>query len=147
MRRRKHAKKRSTHRRRRKIGAIEGGVLMGAVGVIAGAVAAQQLSKYVSKAIPSTMDSKVSGIISGAAPIALGLFMPKLIKSNLGKNLGTGMIAGGGLQLVKSAVPSLAGIGMNYYANKQAPSIAGYQTGTQGNYIAGIAALQEMENC
>jgi hypothetical protein len=151
-------KKRITHHKRKhSMGAVEGGV-MGFVGVIAGAVAAQFLGKAIDKALPATMEDKTKKLIDGAAPIALGLFMPKIIKSNLGKNLGTGMIAAGGLKLVQSQVPKLAGMaGMDYYANKPVAKIAGYQTGSgnymagfqtpQGNYIAGFAAAESMEKC
>jgi hypothetical protein len=146
MARRRHTKtKRKTSRRRSRVGAIKAGGIMGAVTIIAGAVAASQVSKLIAKAIPATMSAKTSGLISGAAPIVLGLFLPKIIKSDVGKNLGTGMIAAGGLNLVKSTIPSLAGVGGDYYMNKPAPSISGYQTSTAGNYLAGIAALEEME--
>lgn len=156
-RRKKHAKKRVSRRRRHSMGAVKGGI-MTAVGVIAGAVAAQALGKAINKALPASVSDKAKSLIDGAAPIALGMFMPKLIKSDLGKNLGTGMIAAGGLKLVQSQIPALGRMaGMDYYANKPVAKIAGYQTGSgnfiagyqtpQGNYIAGIAALQEMEKC
>jgi len=147
MARRKHHTKKRHHSRRRRMSGIKTGGIMGAVAIIAGAVAASQVSKLVAKAIPSTMSAQTSGLISGAAPIALGIFMPKLIKSDIGKGLGQGMIAAGGLSLVKSTIPSLAGIGANYYSNKPAPAISGYQTSTSGNYLAGIAAIEEMERC
>lgn len=149
-RRKHHAKKKVTHRRRsHRMSGVKGGI-MSAVTVIAGAVAAQLLSKSVDKMIPATTAAGTRSLIDGAAPIALGLILPRFIKSELGKNLGTGMIAVGGLKLVSSQVSALAGMGalpsMNPYANKQAPAIAGYKTGS-GNYIAGIAGVEEMENC
>jgi hypothetical protein len=139
------------------MGAAKGGI-MSAVGVIAGAVAAQFVSKAIDKALPASYDAKTKNLIDGAAPLVVGYFLPKFIKSDLGKNLGTGMIAVGGLKLIQSQAPKLAGMaGMNYYANKPVAKIAGYQTGSgnfmagyqtpQGNYIAGIAAMEEMEKC
>jgi len=157
-RRKARMKKRVTRRRRHSMGAAKGGI-MSAVGVIAGAVAAQFVSKAINKALPATYEDKTKKLIDGAAPLVVGYFLPKFIKSDLGKNLGTGMIAVGGLKLVQSqAGSSLAGMmGMNYYANKPVAKIAGYQTGSgnfmagyqtpQGNYIAGIAAMEEMEKC
>jgi len=97
-RRKKHAKK-TTHRRRsHRMGGIKDGV-MSAVGIIGGAVAAQFLAKQIDKMLPATMASKTKTLIDGAAPIALGLILPRFLKSDLGKNLGSGMIAVGGLKL------------------------------------------------
>jgi hypothetical protein len=158
-RRKSRMKKRVTHRRRKhSMGSVKGGV-MAAVGVIAGAVAAQFVSKAIDKALPATMEDKTKKLIDGAAPLVVGLFLPKVIKTDLGKNLGAGMIAVGGLKLVQSqAGKSLAGMmGMDYYANKPVAKIAGYQTSSgnymsgfqtpSGNYIAGFAAAESMEKC
>jgi len=150
-----HAKRKVHHRRRHSMSGVKGGI-MSAVTVIAGAVAAQALGKFVDKMLPATTSAGTKTLIDGAAPIALGLILPKVIKSDLGKNLGTGMIAVGGLKLAQSALPTLAGIGaMDFYANKPVAKIAGYQTAQgnymagystgSGNYIAGIAALEQME--
>lgn len=150
-----HAKRKVSHRRRHSMSGVKGGI-MSAVTVIAGAVAAQALGKFVDKMLPATTSAGTKTLIDGAAPIALGLILPKVIKSDLGKNLGTGMIAVGGLKLAQSALPTLSGIGaMDFYANKPVAKIAGYQTATgnymagyatgSGNYIAGIAALEQME--
>jgi hypothetical protein len=156
-RRKSRMKKRVTRRRRHSMGAAKGGI-MSAVGVIAGAVAAQFVSKAIDKGLPATMEDKTKKLIDGAAPLVVGLFLPKVIKSELGKNLGTGMIAVGGLKLIQSQVPKLGAMaGMDYYANKPVAKIAGYQTGSgnymagfqtaQGNYIAGFAAAESMEKC
>lgn len=156
-RRKHHAKRKVSRRRKHSMGAVKGGI-MSTVGVIAGAVAAQALGKFVDKVLPATMSSKTKTLIDGAAPIALGLVLPKVIKSELGKNLGTGMIAVGGLKLAQSQISALSGVGaVNYYANKPVANIAGYQTGSgnfvagyqtsPGNYLAGIAAMEQMEKC
>lgn len=162
-RRKKHAKK-TTHRRRsHRMSGVKDGV-MSAVGIIGGAVAAQFLAKQIDKMLPATMSSGTKTLIDGAAPIALGLILPRFLKSDLGKNLGSGMIAVGGLKLAQSQISALSGMSMdNYnYGNMPVASIAGYQTqtggnyiagvggyqtSTAGNYIAGIAALTEMEKC
>jgi hypothetical protein len=91
----KHHKKPVHHRRRRMggIGAVKGSA-MTAVYAVAGAAAAQLLTKV----LPSTLDAR----ISAAAPVAIGLFLPKLIKGDAGKGIATGMIAVGGLKLVQS---------------------------------------------
>jgi hypothetical protein len=149
-RRKSHAKKHHTKRRRKMSGIGSKGGIMSALTIIAGAVAGQALSKVVDKANTFTTSTTTKGYINSAAPIVAGILLPKLIKSELGKNLGTGMIAAGGLKLVTTAMPTLAGVGAmpyNVYANKPAPAIAGYTSSNPSTYIAGIAALQEMENC
>lgn len=95
MARRKHHKK-ATHKRRHRrhaMGAI-GSQASSAVYAIAGAAAAQLLGKV----LPLTLDDK----IKAAAPVAVGLFLPKFVKGAAGQGLATGMIAVGGLKLVQS---------------------------------------------
>jgi hypothetical protein len=96
MARRKHHHKKATHRRKHRrhgMGAI-GSQASSAIYAIAGAAAAQLLTKV----IPATMNDK----IKAAAPVAVGLFLPKFVKGAAGQGLATGMIAVGGLKLVQS---------------------------------------------
>lgn len=116
-RRKKHIKKTHSKRRKsRKMGAIGKGGITGALFTIVGGVAA----RFVSTTINGTsLSESYKSYVAAAAPIALGLFLPKLIKSEIGKNLGTGMIAVGGLELVQST-GVLAGI-------TDFPVISGYK--------------------
>jgi len=99
-RRKKTTKKRTTRRRSKRIGAvgIKGG-LSSALFTIAGGVAA----RFVSNTINGTsLSDSYKKYVASAVPIAVGLFLPKFIKSDIGKSLGNGMIAVGGLGLVQS---------------------------------------------
>lgn len=102
-RRRKHTKKH--HRRRRsRMSGVPKGALMSSVGVIAGAI----VGRLVAKKVLPNVDEK----IKNAGVIAIGaLLMPKVIKSDLGRSLGTGMVAAGGLGLAGSFLPAIAGTG------------------------------------
>ena len=95
-RRKAHHKKKTVHHRRRRMSGVGsmGSTASTAMYAVAGAAAAQLLSKV----LPSSLDSK----IQAAAPVALGLFLPKFIKGEAGKGLAAGMIAVGGLKLVQS---------------------------------------------
>ena len=98
-RRRKHRK--SSHRRthRRKMG-DPGGMLMDAVGVIAGAVAGRLVAK---KLLPNVNEN-----IKNAGVVILGAaVMPRLVKGDWGKTIGAGMIAAGGTGLVGSFIPAI----------------------------------------
>jgi hypothetical protein len=100
-RRKKHTKKRITHRRRSKrMGAMSmKGGLSTALFTIVGGVAA----RFVSNTINGTsLNDSYKKYVASVAPIAVGLFLPKFIKSDMGKALGNGMIAVGGLGLVQS---------------------------------------------
>jgi len=100
-RRKKHTKKHTTHHRRSKrMGAMSmKGGLSTALFTIVGGVAA----RFVSNTINGTsLDASYKGYIASAAPIAVGLFLPKFIKTPVGAALGNGMIAVGGLGLVQS---------------------------------------------
>ncbi len=95
-----HAKKHTSRRRSRRMGAagIKGG-LSNALFTIVGGVAA----RFVSNTINGTsLDKSYKGYVASAAPIAVGLFLPKFIKTPMGTALGNGMIAVGGLGLVQS---------------------------------------------
>jgi hypothetical protein len=90
----KRRKKRTSSRRRSRVGAVPGG-LMDIVTITAGAVAGGLLS---SKLLPN-LDDK----IKSAGLIAIGAFVfPKIVKGATGSNLGKGMAAAGALNLLKS---------------------------------------------
>jgi len=155
-RRKHHTKKHTTRRRRHSMSGIKSSG-MSVLGIIGGAVLAYQVAKIAKSSVPATTSATTTNYIANGVPLALGIFMPKILKSELGKNLGAGMIAAGGVGLVNSVMPSLAGFGAvpmrrNYYANKQgvaAPSVSGVKLST-GNYLAGIhgvACMDEMEKC
>ena len=105
MARRKTTRRKTTTRRRSKkrgMGAINvQSTLMSIGGVMAGVAAAG----YLNKSVLSNMDKN----IQIGAPIGLGAVIPMLMKSELGKNIGLGMIAYGGSKLLTSF--GLAGIG------------------------------------
>ena len=97
-RRKKTSKKRVTRRRSKRMGAASS-TLTNALFTIAGGVAA----RFVSNTINGTsLNDSYKKYVASVAPIAVGIFLPKFIKSDMGKALGTGMIAVGGLGLVQS---------------------------------------------
>ena len=98
-RRKKTTKKRIGRRRSKRMGAVVSN-LTSALFTIVGGVAA----KFVSNTINGTnLNASYKGYVASADPIVVGLFLPKFIKSEMGKALGNGMIAVGGLGLVQSA--------------------------------------------
>lgn len=148
MARRKHAKKRHHTRRRHSKMAGIGGNLASAAYIAGGAVLAQVVMQKLISPMVATQSSTTQGIINGAAPIALGILTPKFIKGDMGAKLGAGMIAIGGLNLVKTT-GLLSGIG-NMYSNNPVRNIAGYQGASAGTYIAGIDATRTaaiVEHC
>ena len=158
MARRRHHTKKHTRRRRHSVSGIKSSG-MSVLGIIGGGLLAYQVAKIAKSSVPATTSASTTNYIANGIPLALGIFMPKFIKSDLGKNLGAGMIAAGGVGLVNTIMPSLAGVGAmarrNPYANKTPHAIAGsrrmgaFETGS-GNLIAGIhgvAVMDEMEGC
>ena len=94
-RRRKSTKRRS----RRRMGAIgKRANLTAALGIIAGAV----IGKKVAGFIP-VGDER----IKNAAVLGIGLAFPMILKGDMGKAIGNGMIAAGGAGLVGQLVPAL----------------------------------------
>ena len=156
MAKRKKAKK-SSYRRRRKVGAM-GGKVGQFLQMVVGGVAAQYSGKLVN-VIPFVKDQseQVKGYIKGALPIAIGYGLPKLVKGT--DYIGAGMIVGGGIKLVQTVVPAIGQMAdfysnkpvsrINGYQTQQGNYISGYQTNTAGNYIAGMnfvgAAMEELQ--
>jgi len=94
-------RRKSTKRRagRRRMGAIgKRANLTAALGIIAGAV----IGKKVAGFIP-VGDER----IKNAAVVGIGLAFPMILKGDMGKAIGNGMIAAGGAGLVGQLVPAL----------------------------------------
>lgn len=93
-------RKKSTKRRRssRRMGAIGKAGIGQALGIVAGAV----IGKKVAQFIPVGDDR-----IKNAAVLAIGVAFPMLVKGDIGKALGNGMIAAGGAGLVGGLIPAL----------------------------------------
>jgi len=96
MARRKSTKKTTRRRstRRRGIGAVNIASSLTSVAGILGGVA---LAGYANKLLLSRQSQMVQKI----APIALGIITPMVVKSELGRNLGNGMIAYGGAKVLQ----------------------------------------------
>ena len=95
-RRRKGTKRRKSSRRR--MGAVGKANIQAALGIIAGAV----IGKKVAGFIPVGDDR-----IKNAAVLGIGLAFPMILKGDLGKAIGNGMIAAGGAGLVGELIPAL----------------------------------------
>jgi hypothetical protein len=80
------------------MGAVGKANITAALGIIAGAV----IGKKVAGFIP-VGDER----IKNAAVLGIGLAFPMILKGDLGKSIGNGMIAAGGAGLVGNLVPAL----------------------------------------
>lgn len=96
MAKRKKTRSKTRRRSRRSVGAIGKGFAMDALGLVAGAAAARVITG--SDRIFPNLDPK----IKSAGVIAIGAFFPKVLKGSLGKSIGDGMIAAGGLGLLQA---------------------------------------------
>jgi hypothetical protein len=148
MARRKSHSKRRHHTKRRRHSAMRGigGMATGAAYIAGGAILAQVITQKFVAPMTTSQTSTTQGLIAGAVPIALGMLTPRFIKGEVGTKLGAGMIAVGGLNLVKTT-GLISGMGANYYGNRPVRNIAGYQGASQGTYIAGIRNAAILEAC
>lgn len=85
-------------RSRRSLGAVGGANIQAALGIVAGAV----IGKKVAGFIPLEDERIKNAIVLG-----VGIAFPMILKGDLGKSIGNGMIAAGGAGLVGSIVPAL----------------------------------------
>ena len=123
--RKHHTKKHHTKRRRRHgMGAINvGGMVTNIAGVAVGAVAAGFITSKVL--------GKQSDTIKAIAAIGLGIATPMFLKSDLGKSLGSGMIAVGAIDLVKKsgivgAIENMGDVEVHMAGVNDVPVISGY---------------------
>lgn len=93
---RKKSKKTTRRRtsRRRGIGAVNPANMVTSIG---GVLAGVALAGYANKLLLSSQ----SATIQKVAPLALGILTPMVIKTELGKNIGNGMIAYGGAKILQ----------------------------------------------
>lgn len=98
MARRKRKPVRRGRSRRRSLGAVGGANIQAALGIVAGAV----IGKKVAGFIPLEDERIKNAIVLG-----VGIAFPMILKGDLGKSIGNGMIAAGGAALVGSIVPAL----------------------------------------
>ena len=94
-RRRKSTKRRSS---RRRMGAVGKANIQAALGIIAGAVIGKKVAGFIPEG-----DER----IKNAAVLGIGLAFPMILKGELGKAIGNGMIAAGGAGLVGGLIPAL----------------------------------------
>lgn len=101
----RRTKKKSSRRKssRRRMGAVGGANITAALGIIAGAVAGRLVAK---KLLPN-IDERIKN--AGVVVLGAAVF-PRLIKGDLGKAIGNGMIAAGGAGLIGSFIPALGAI-------------------------------------
>ena len=137
-------KKKAAPRRRRsgrKMGALGKSFLMDAAGLVAGAVGARILTS--SPKILPNLDPK----IKSAGVVALGVFFPKLVKGSIGKSIGDGMIAAGGLGLLQAtnilgAIEQSMDMPVSVMAGDDLSVIAGYSP----DNLSVIAGMEEEYN-
>jgi hypothetical protein len=144
-RKKSHAKRHHTKRRHSRMSGIGGGITSAAY-IAGGAILAQVIMQKLVDPMFTSSSATTKGLIDGATPIVLGMLTPKFIKGDVGAKLGAGMIAVGGLNLVKTT-GLISGIGAGYYGNKPVRNIAGYQGASSGTYIAGVRNAAMMESC
>jgi hypothetical protein len=96
----KRKSKKTVTKRRRRMGATggKGYGIMDAVGLVGGAAVARLLTTTDKVAFLANLDPK----IKNAGVVAIGYFFPQLVKQPIGKSIGAGMIAAGGLGLLQS---------------------------------------------
>jgi len=104
-RRKRHAKKvhHRKHTRKRSMHGI-GGMITDSLLTIGGGIIGKYASSFATDQLSkSTMSEKNKSYIAAAIPVAVGLILPKVVKSPMAQHIGTGMLVIGGVQLAQSA--------------------------------------------
>lgn len=156
MAKRKSTKKTTHRRRRRGVGGIKAGdSIMQAGYVILGVAAAGVLKK--------TVLANKSPMVQAIVPIVLGIGIPMMIKSDIGKFAGLGLVAVGGAGLLQKfgigdlgndnlmAIPmQISGDDISVIAGDEDFAMAGddedYAMAGDGGYGGGISVLAGVED-
>jgi len=120
MARKRHHKRKHTSRRRRHSMSGVGGGMTNVLAMVAGAVAGRVLQ--------SKLESKVNPKILAAGQIALGIFLPKMVKNKIAAGIGAGMVVNGGVTALNqfgviSAVSGMADYSLDYVSGTDNLSI------------------------
>lgn len=128
MARHRKTKKRTHHRRRSRVGALDKNLLTIAAGSIGGYVVGNMIANNTS--LFPTLDIK----IKGAAVAAIGvLLVPRFMKSSIGTGLAVGMATAGGAAILKN-MGVISGVGeMAYLPYTPQRRIAGAGISAQVN--------------
>ena len=125
----KRKSKKTGTKRRRRMGATggKGYGIMEAVGLVGGAAVARLLTTTTKIQFLASLDPK----IKNASVVAVGYFFPKLVKQPIGKAIGAGMIAAGGLGLLQGTgvigqMDDMLELPINVMAGDNLSVIAGY---------------------
>lgn len=106
MAKRKTTRKATSRRRssrRRGIGAINPGSMVLTIGGVLGGVAlAGYLNKFLFTPKEGQTATDTQVMLGKYAPLVAGIITPMILKNELGKNLGSGMIAYGGAKILQS---------------------------------------------
>lgn len=107
MAKKRHHKKRHTRRRRHSMSGVGGG-MTNVLAMVAGAVAGRVLQ--------SKFESKVNPKILAAGQIALGIFLPKIVKNKIAAGVGAGMVVNGGVTALNQfgVIAAVSGLGADY---------------------------------
>jgi len=141
---RKKTKKTSRRRttRRRGIGAVNPANMLTSIG---GVLAGVAIAGYANKLLLSSQ----SQMIQKVAPLALGIITPMVIKSELGKNIGNGMIAYGGAKILQGF--GLAGDDVEEFSisgdelSVVAGDVMAGSYAMAGDNLAVLAGLEELD--
>jgi hypothetical protein len=123
--------------RRRMGSVVKGYGIIEAAGLVGGAAVARLLTTTDKIEFLSKLDPKVKNL----GVVAVGYFFPKVVKAPIGKSIGAGMIAAGGLGLLQSYgaigyMEDTLSLPVNVMAGEDMSVIAGYSDDNI-NVIAG----------
>jgi len=120
---RRKAHKKRTSRRRRSSMSGTGSTVTNALAMVTGAVIGRVLSTKLS--------NKVNPKILAGGQIALGIFLPKMVKNKFAAGIGAGMIVNGGVQALSSfgVISAISGftdgVKVDYLGDDDFDSISG----------------------
>jgi hypothetical protein len=134
MARRKTHKRKSRGRRRSSMSGTGAGMTH-ALAMVAGAV--------IGRVVSTKLSAKVNPKILAGGQIALGLFLPKLVKNKFAAGIGQGMIVNGGVSALQSfgVISAISGLGADVqvdYLGEEEDSMNG------SSNIQEIAGMDEM---
>lgn len=140
-RRKKTRSKMSGVRRKRSrvsgLGSID---IMNIGSILAGGLIAGYINKF-NKEDATTKEKAISPTIFAGGKLALGIALPMFIKNSIASGIGAGMIAVGGLELIKNLAPTMvSGFGALEDSDTISISLEGVNVLSGNNFDEGVLA-------
>ena len=140
-RKKSRSKMAGVRRKRSRVSGLGSIDIMNIGSILAGGLIAGYINKFNKEKDPTTKEKTINPTIFAGGKLALGVALPMFIKSPIASGIGAGMIAVGGLELLKNLAPTMvSGFGALEDSDTISISLEGVNVLSGNNFDDGVLA-------